>query len=97
MKLNQGGLILCVIYLAVSAPLMLLAYNASDFKGAYVLNQLALLPAGMLFSYLGAVDLVMEHSWLNNTPVFFLISLALCYGIGWIFSHAVRLLMTFVP
>jgi hypothetical protein len=90
MKLNRGGLILSAIYAAISIPLILLAYSTSDFKGAYVLGQLAGAPAGMLFTYLGAVPFVMRHPWLNNIPVFFLISLALCYVIGWICSCLAR-------
>jgi hypothetical protein len=90
MKLNRGGLILSAIYAAISVPLILLAYTNSDFKGAYILAQLANVPAGMLFTYLGAVPFVMRHPWLNNIPVFFLINLALCYLIGWICSRLAR-------
>jgi hypothetical protein len=75
MRLNRGGLILCANYVVSSVPLMLLARNAADDKGAYVFNQLAVAPAGMLFTYTGAIDLVMQYPWVNSIPVFFFVSL----------------------
>jgi len=90
MKLNRGGLILSAIYAAISIPLILLAYTNPDFKGGYILAQLANAPAAMLFTYLGLIPFVMRHPWFNNIPVFFLINLVLCYLIGWICSRVAR-------
>jgi hypothetical protein len=109
LKLDLGGLILCAIYLVISLPLMLLAYTASTPKGTYVFLQLALFPAVILAGVLGrlcrypescwwwSLDFVIGNPWLNNTPVFFLISLAICYVIGWTCSLIARLLMRVLP
>jgi hypothetical protein len=99
MKLNRGGLILCGIYAAISFALFMFAYfyfanetSAQVLKGQVILLQLAGAPAMMLLTYTGLIDPLMRACpWMNNFFVFFTMSLAIMYLIGWGISSLGRI------
>lgn len=90
MKLNRIGLILCSGYVAFSALLFLVMYSSQDTKSMYVAGQIAVLPAILLFSALGLEHWVIAHPWVNNFPVHVIISLVLCYLLGWGLSRLAK-------
>jgi hypothetical protein len=90
MKLNRSGLILCSVYVAFSALLFLVMYSSQDTKSVYVAGQIAVLPAILLFSALGLEHWVIVHPWADNFPVHFIISLVLCYLLGWVLSRLAK-------
>jgi len=80
--LSKAGLVLCGIYLAIAAPLLLLSYISTDAKAEFVFGQLACLPAVLLLTWTGAIDSMMRYPWLNNYPAAIVLSLVICYVIG---------------
>ena len=88
MKLNRGGLILGGIYLALGLSLFAFSrFGTVDGKGMYILGQLAVAPALMLFTYTGVIGPLMRAlPWLNNFPVLFAVSFTIMYLIGWGFN-----------
>ena len=92
MQLNRAGLIFSGIYAALAALLFFVYFTTQDTKGAFVAGQIAVIPGVMLLSSLGLDQWIWAHPWINNYPVFFLLSLLLCYLIGWACSCVARLL-----
>lgn len=85
LRLSRTGLIVSAIYGAMAIPLLMYAYLiVDDFKGSYVLKQLAAAPA------LLALDVLVSQSagglpdLLNSIPVFLLMSFVIVYGVGWL-------------
>ena len=83
MKLNRGGVIACSAYIAILALSAGLAL-AADEKGILILvNFLAILPGLAFLEYSGAAEFVTR---MNDGPLLILLSLAIVYLIGWLFS-----------
>ena len=91
MRLNKAGLIFCGIYIPFAALLFFISYSSQDTKSIYFASQIAVLPGVMLLEALGLQKWVIAHPWANSTPLFFLLSVVLCYLAGWGCSGLARL------
>ena len=91
MRPDRGGLILSGIYTAIFIFLIALSFFSQNAKGSAVFAQLALFPAMILVTLSGLEKLLDYDSWLNNIVVFFLLSVAIVYLIGWAVHAAIRL------
>lgn len=83
-RLSRAGLLSCAIYAAIAGALQLFGHLVvDDPKGSYALNQASVLPGLYLAIGTGLADATRDTPWLNNFFSYFLLSLALAYGVGW--------------
>nr|USU32807.1 hypothetical protein NG677_03675 [Methylobacterium sp. OTU13CASTA1] len=82
---SRTGLTFSVIYGAMAIPLLIYAFGIEgDYKGAYVFKQVAVAPALLAMDAIIPPHLVEWPGFLNNVPVFFLLSFAMVYSVGWL-------------
>ena len=96
-RLSKGGLIASGIYIVIFAALNGLAHYATTVKGAAVLEQISIIPAGTVFDpvmkLLGVPDFPPLDSIFNSLYFYGLISLVVVYLFGWVVTAIGRLLL----
>lgn len=84
---SRTGLVLCAVYGAFAIPSLIYGYGITgDFKGAYVLKQLAVFPAVVIAGLVLPQFLTEIPDIINNFFVFLFFSFMLIYGVGLIFG-----------
>lgn len=82
MRLSKAGLVAVALYAVPALGLAAFALSSGDFKGQFVLMQLALLPAVLLVGATGLTGFFIAHPCLNSYGVSAALSVLIVYGLG---------------
>jgi hypothetical protein len=87
-KLSVAGIVLAGLYVILSLAFVVYGISIEgDPKGKFVLMQLPIALQLALADYLGLLPMLSGLSWAAGYFFFFLPTIAMLYGLGWIFQR----------